>query len=141
MLVHPLAPLKVVDREHCSGELYGRQRSDELFRGVPNGFGRDAGRADLKQARHDLTVRRDSLEWCCEAFPLVFFRPLAELFRGADGILVLSIGPGEQREGRYEGGKKIATGSAKQVGMAFNWVVHLLTHCLPRVEGSGANVT
>src|SRR5271165_2455699 len=48
MLIHPLAPLRVINREHGSSQLHAGERSDESFGSIADGFGGNAARADLK---------------------------------------------------------------------------------------------
>ena len=77
MLVHPLAPLDIADGKDGSGELDVAERGDELERGVADGFGGDAGGADLKKIGSDVAIGGDSVEGIGQAFALVVFGDLA----------------------------------------------------------------
>lgn len=73
VLVHPFAPLRVVDREHGSGELHAAKCRDEFFGGIADGLGGDSVRTDFKKAGSDLAVGCDSAEGSGEAvaFPVL----------------------------------------------------------------------
>jgi hypothetical protein len=50
VLIHPLAPFAVVDREQRPGELHVPEAPDEFLGGISDGLGGDAAWTNLEQA-------------------------------------------------------------------------------------------
>ena len=62
VLVHPLAPFRVVHRKHRRGTLLWGQRGEEHLGGLADGRGRDAGRAEGEEPWDQVAVGRDPLK-------------------------------------------------------------------------------
>ena len=62
MLIHPLAPFRVVHRKHRLGALLRGQRGEESLGGLADGRGGDAGRAEGEETGDHGAVGRDALK-------------------------------------------------------------------------------
>ena len=81
ILIHPLAPFRIVHPERRLVALRLGYRREKRFGGFSYGFGRHTGRSDGKQTRLDLPIRRDPLERRRQAGLLEVRGHLAEALR------------------------------------------------------------
>ena len=109
MLVHPLAPFRIVHGEHGPGALLGGEAREETLGGVAHGRGGDAGGVNAEEAGLDRSVGRDAFEWIGQTFALVLGGHLAEALRHIGRVLRKRV-RGENRAGRS--GSKTASGAS-----------------------------
>jgi hypothetical protein len=98
VLIHPFAPLRIVDIEQRAGELHSGERGDKFFGGVADRLGGNAGGADVEEVGDDAAVSGDAFERRGEAFDFGFFGDLAEALGHVGGIFVALLA----KEGRSE---------------------------------------
>jgi hypothetical protein len=78
MLVHPLAPFRIIGRKHGLRALVGCQRREESLSGLADRCSGYSGRADGEKTRHDLPIRRHTFECFGKPALFEFFRDTPE---------------------------------------------------------------
>ena len=78
MLIHPFAPLEIVDPEHGSTTLLLGERSKERFGSLADGLGGHPARPDGEESPDDLPVGGDAFERLGQPFRFVSVGRAAE---------------------------------------------------------------
>ena len=87
VLVHPLAPFRIVHREHGSAALLLGEARQEPLGGGADGRGRNAGGMNAEEAGLDGSVGGDAFEWLGQTLALVIGGHLPEALGHVGGVL------------------------------------------------------
>src|ERR1019366_3291667 len=134
MLVHPLAPFRIVHRKHGAVALLLGEARQEALGGGADRRGRDSGGMNAEEAGLDGSVGRDAFEWLGQTLPLVIGGHLPEALRHVGGVL--GKGAGSENRARDQGRKYGPPRQTRRVAMVLVRSVIRVSHFAAQVPAS-----
>src|ERR1035438_9452425 len=115
VLLHPLAPFRIVDREHGSVALLPVETRQETLSGGADWRSRNTGGMNAEEARLDSSAGRNAFEWLGKTLALVIGRHPPESLGHVRGVL--REGVGGKNSARDQGRKQRPARQARCVVM------------------------